>query len=189
MLYYVCYYLKFSYFAANRINCFVAGFFLLPLLTPLLTEKIKGKKLALFLIEGISLLVVIVCWYFLRYDIKPKIDNSAIKKLVDYSICYCCFFQAFFLFYFYSLFGKTLSKSKIVRKVLDFSDYFSFDIYISHMIFVKGTLGVLKVTPHYIINIFIALVLSIICGILLKYASNFVQNIIGKRDIKGELKT
>ena len=164
------------YFHIVRINCFIMGFTIFPLLK----EKMKNnattkRKVLVTCLESVILLLSIGAWYYLRYKVTSTIIDDDLKTLVTGTYDYFCLIQSLALFYFYSLIGKALSKLKIVRKVLDFSDYFSYDIYICHMIFINGILSVLRLTPHYIPNIIIALVLSFISGIILKYLSNCVN--------------
>lgn len=173
-----------SYFAACRINCYVMGFFLFPALK----EKFTKNNIFLYMLQGLILVGVMYSWYKLRYIIKPAGGTVLIKNLVNLGINYSCVIQAFVLFNFYVLGGKIFSKIKLVRKVLDFSDYYSFDIYICHMIYVKGTLNLLKVTNSYAINIFIILVLSILSGVVLKHISKLFnrrrKNILEDKLIK-----
>lgn len=65
---------------------------------------------------------------------------------------------------------------KILKKILDFSDKYSYDIYICHMLFVKGILSLINITPYFAINIFLALLAIVISGIILKTISSFVQS-------------
>ncbi len=158
-----------SYFAANRINCYFIGFFLLPLLKEKIQNSKLVSKISLSIVNAILLFGVIYFWYILRYNIKPNIEGILLINLVNLGINYSCFFQALTLFYFYYLIGKLLTKYKIIKRILDFSDKYSFDIYICHMIYVKGTFNMMLLTSSYKVNILLAVLSSIISGIILNY--------------------
>ncbi len=44
------------------------------------------------------------------------------------------------------------------------------------MLFVKGILSLINITPYFAINIFLALLAIVISGIILKTISSFVQS-------------
>ena len=64
-----------------------------------------------------------------------------------------------------------------ITKILDFSDEYSFDVYICHMIYIKGPLSLLNITSIYIVNILIMLLVTIISSIILRDISDIVKNL------------
>lgn len=71
---------------------------------------------------------------------------------------------------------KILSRS--LKKILDFSDKYSYDIYLAHMIYVKGVLSVMFLTKFLILNYLIGLFLSIISGIILYHICRKFEKLI-----------
>ena len=61
------------------------------------------------------------------------------------------------------------------KKVLDFSDKYSYDCYIAHMIYVKGALSVMEMTSIPVLNVLLAIVLTIISGIVLYWCGKVLE--------------
>ena len=64
-----------------------------------------------------------------------------------------------------------------VRKLLDWSDKYSYDIYLVHHVFVQSDLGCVEYIPNRLIAIPLALVLTVISALLLYYFSSFIRKI------------
>lgn len=56
-----------------------------------------------------------------------------------------------------------------IKILLDFTDRYSYDIFLVQMIYVKGILSVLNVTNNIFINIILTLILCIISAVVLKF--------------------
>lgn len=68
-----------------------------------------------------------------------------------------------------------------IRKILDFSDKHSYGIYLTHHIFILGSLSVMLLTPYRCINGIIALLTATITGMVLIWASDKITVLLRKR--------
>jgi peptidoglycan/LPS O-acetylase OafA/YrhL len=71
----------------------------------------------------------------------------------------------------YTLFRYIRSKLGGTTRIrwLDMADKFSYDIYICHMLFVKGMLSTIMLTSNLMVNLLITGILAIVNGIVLYY--------------------
>lgn len=82
-----------------------------------------------------------------------------------------------------------LSKYKIkYNRILQFSDKYSYCIYLVHQIFILYHMSILHLTNSLILNILCILILSIFFGIILKLLSDIVIQLLSKIDKKIGLK-
>lgn len=79
----------------------------------------------------------------------------------------------------YELFSHIKLK-KNQNWLLSFSDKYSYFIYLTHQIFILNHMSILSITNHFVLNIFIIFVCSILSGILLYYINEKIQ-ILGKK--------
>ena len=71
------------------------------------------------------------------------------------------------------LFYKLLNHSSIKNNViLQYSDKYSFYIYLVHQIFILNSFSILFLTKYLLINIILILLLSFLTGMLLKYLND-----------------
>ncbi len=73
---------------------------------------------------------------------------------------------------------------KIGNRIIKFFDGISYEVYLTHHIFILGVLSVMNVTNSKIINVLIALVLTIFSAWLLNLCVKFLNNIILKKNKK-----
>ena len=86
--------------------------------------------------------------------------------------------QVFFAIAVFLMVYKVKILSRSLKKILDFSDKYSYDIYLAHMIYVKGVLSVMFLTKFLILNYLIGLFLSIISGIILYHICRKFEKLI-----------
>lgn len=67
-----------------------------------------------------------------------------------------------------------------IQKMLDFSDKYSYGIYLTHHIFILGSLSVMSLTPYWQMNVAIAFSVAIITGLLLIWLSDKITNRLRK---------
>lgn len=66
------------------------------------------------------------------------------------------------------LFGEFAAKKGVISlRILEWSDKYSYDVYITHMIYIKGVLSVLDLTDNYIVNILFMLILTALSAMML----------------------
>ena len=119
------YFFKF-YFIPEWICCYVIGFFMIDIISLLdYNEKNILKIFILF-----NFVVLNILRYYCNY-INPNLFSREITiKLTQWS-------QVFFAIVSFFIVYKREILSKKLKKILDFSDKYSYDIYLSHMIYVK----------------------------------------------------
>lgn len=165
------------YFTPAWIGCYVIGFFL-----AFIKDKINNKRvLSIFL--NLIVIVSYIIKYKLRYDILPNIDpTSYLYVIISYFIDYSrvlCGLTIFVDVYSISCVVKRLLPNLIIiylKRILDFFDKNSYDIFLIHMIFVKGVLSTINLSPIIIINILFCILLSTISGVAIKHFSEKVGN-------------
>lgn len=171
-----------SYFNSAWINSYIFGFFL-----PDIINYIKKNRQKSYIIISIIIGIVLnIIKKYIRYDFQPTLENGSRNWLFcQYYINYSRVFFAISLFVSFKYIGnvilkyilnsnKTRLKSHAI-KILDLSDKYSFDIYICHMIYIKGPLSLLSITNIYIVNILITLLVTIISAIILRDISDLVK--------------
>ena len=72
---------------------------------------------------------------------------------------------------------------KYIRRLLDASDKYSYNIYLVHMMYIKGMLSVLDITDYLILNIILMVLIIIFSAfvlekmmILINYAEQVITN-------------
>lgn len=160
------------YFNSAWIACYVLAFFLNDFLN--LFSKNKLKIIALFFLIVSSILNFYK--YEVRYLILPN-SQGDLKTFCNYYIDYSRSFFAISIFIVIWCLGKyyVKSDSSFVKLILDFSDKYSYDIYLVHMIFVKGFLTLVNKTHSLFLNIIMIVFVSIINAILLNKICNFLK--------------
>lgn len=173
------------YYTPAWIGCYVIGFFL-----PHLKKKIRKKTILCVALN----LIVVACYiakYRLRYSILPNIDpNSFLYVMISYYIDYTrvlCGLVIFIDIYIISGFISNIFPNSLYnasKKILNFFDEYSFDIYLIHMIFVKGVLSTTRVSSIIPLNIIIFIVISIISSVVIKYLSKKMRKCLSWRFFK-----
>ena len=164
-----------SYFIAAWINSFIIGFFIPDLIKRLPLEKFLKLVIVLLAISTILNLAKI----YIRYDLLGQLNNAGLAyKLATYYINYSrvIFALAIMLtiIYLCKLFEQKIKNRNLY--ILDFSDKYSYSIYIVHMIYSKGIFCLIGKTDNLLIDIFIMLIIIIISAILFKFFASVLDN-------------
>ena len=118
-----------------------------------------------------NFVVLNILCYYCNY-IKPNLFSREITiKLTQWS-------QVFFAIVSFFTVYKREILSKKLKKILDFSDKYSYDIYLAHMIYVKGALPVIFLTKFLILNYLVATLLSVVSGIILYHSCRKIEKLI-----------
>ena len=153
------------YFIGTWINCYIVGFFLPDILSAVGDgEKIKKQLLIFNIIAAIPLTIV---WYEFRYVIQPQFGGGIEYKCCGYVIDYCRSQAALTIAFLLYMVGHSLCENRWIYKVLAWSDRYSFDIYICHMIFITGSFSLLRCTGSLVLNVILIFVSSVGTGVLL----------------------
>ena len=167
-----------SYFAAARVNGFIVGFFL-----PDIIERLSAKSKRYWL-AGITAASMVLNYMYLtvKYELLPTYPNGIMNTLCNNFINYGMDVFALAIFCLLLVFTKKVQWIEGARRFLDLSDKYSYDVYIVHMIYIKGVLSVLDLTESYFLNVCLMLVLTIISAIVLRWISRNLK--IGRAYVK-----
>lgn len=145
-----------SYFIYEWICCYIIGFFMTDIINILNYSEKRLLKIFLFL----NFTILNILRYYCSY-INPDFYTTNITLEIT------CWSQVFFAIVVFLMIYKVKVLSRSLKKFLDFSDKYSYDIYLAHMIYVKGALSVMFLTNFLILNYIIGLFLSVVSGIIL----------------------
>lgn len=160
------YFFKF-YFIYEWICCYVIGFFMTDIINILNYSEKRALKLFIFL----NFVVLNILRYYCNY-INPDFYTTNITlEITRWS-------QVFFAIVVFLMIYKVKVLSRSLKKFLDFSDKYSYDIYLAHMIYVKGALSVMFLTNFLILNYIIGLFLSAVSGIILYHICREFEKLI-----------
>lgn len=170
-----------SYFVSAWINCYILGFYL-PDFWGMRQEKKSGYITAFIVVLSI---VLNVYSYKVRYVVLPDVADTFIKEICNYYINYskCILAIAVFLVLYLGVKENRIVRGKISR-LLDASDKYSYDIYLVHMMYVKGMLSVLDITDYLVVNLILMVVIIIFSAFVLEKTAILIvsvkQTIINK---------
>lgn len=166
-----------SYFMPCWIICYCIGYFLPDLLkinTPL------GGAVC------ISAAVLNTLRFFYRYvwdkNAMGKLENLIYDKLSWYA----CVFLGLLIFLTLLRLSKNICWPDRIKKLLNISDTFSYDVYLVHMIFVKGCLSFIGRCGNFMTDSSAVLIVSCIGGAALHWISVRVKRNISSRALKNE---
>ena len=160
------YFFKF-YFIPEWICCYIIGFFMTDIINILNYSEKRALKLFIFL----NFVVLNILRYYCNY-INPDFYTTNITlEITRWS-------QVFFAIVVFLMIYKVKVLSRSLKKFLDFSDKYSYDIYLAHMIYVKGALSVMFLTNFLILNYIIGLFLSVVSGIILYHICREFEKLI-----------
>lgn len=160
-----------SYFNAAWVNCYLLGFALRRLQQYPIWHKIF--VLGIVLVGGVFLSVQISVRYL---QILPLTDTL---RLVYYPMCdygHVCF--GIVLFCIGRISTRNLNSLKIVQRVLQQSDRYSYQIYLTHHFFILGPFSLMALTDNNWCNGLIALALTIVTAILVQKGSAFFKEVL-----------
>ena len=160
------YFFKF-YFIPEWICCYIIGFFM----TDIINNLSYSEKRILKIFILFNFIILNILRYYSNY-INPNFFSTEITVRVTYLS------QVFFAIVAFSIIYKVKVLSKKLKKILDFSDKYSYDIYLAHMIYVKGALSVMFLTNVLILNYIIGLFLSVVSGIILYHICREFEKLI-----------
>lgn len=69
-------------------------------------------------------------------------------------------------------------KLKLNRRILNFTDGLSFEVYLIHHIFILGPFSLMQFTRFEIVNILMVIMLTLVLSMLLKRMSNYIVGLI-----------
>lgn len=160
------------------LSCYVFGFFMSK---RYVNEKRKNDILNIqsmtAILVPITLVAVGIRIYF-EYITDMTIAGmfaSLLNLFITYSrslLGITLFFASLLILNKYSF------KNGKLREMLDWTDKYSYDIYIVHQVYILGSLSLIGYTSYLALDILLIVVLIIISAIVLKYLSNMVEKML-----------
>ena len=160
------------------IICYIIGFFLGKLWYNNYVPTYKLLQHFLF----ISAIILNTVQIFLEYVIKLDLtDNRKLFKLEFrfFNFAHITLGISLFLI-LYQLFSQLYQTScpKIIKKVCDFSDEVSYDIYLVHMFLINGPCSLMKITPFLPANILLVITLTVLIAYCIHNLSQKIHQVI-----------
>ena len=155
------------YFVPEWICCYIIGFFMVDIIN-IINDKEK-RILKIFIL--FNFIVLNILRYYCNY-----INTDFFSEEVALRITYWS--QVFFAIVAFLIVYKRKVLSKKLKKILDFSDKYSYDIYLTHMIYIKGTLSMIFITKFLVFNYLIVLIISVMSGIILYHSCRKIEKLI-----------
>ena len=144
------------YYISDWICCYIRGFFLSEF-----TENVKRKKSIWWI-----LLIICVFLNIFRYYVS-YMDSECFPDWLSLKLCNWSQ-NVFAIVFFFVLKGRSV-KSYRIKRLLDISDRYSYDIYLAHMIYVKGIISTIFLTSSMAVNLCITIFLIVFSGMILYY--------------------
>ena len=166
-----------AYFIGAWLFCYLVGYFARRFWHNLNQRSQK----AIILLLGVSCLLANLVKHLCKYILKLQLTGIR-GELFNLEYLYAQALLGIFLFAALYLLLRRLpwDKYKGFRRFLAQADRYSYDIYLAHMIFIKGVLSLIGVTGFWVSDLLLIIVISCVCGIVLYKVSRFV-NIIGHK--------
>ena len=156
-----------SYFAPDRISCYIIGFFMADLF----------DRFGSAMKKAVSAFFIVSAFICVGIEITIKYILS-----IDLSGYYQIAFQAFG-HYSHLLLGIALFlilasvfNSSRYSKLLVWSDKYSYPIYLVHLIFILSPFSLMSITRFSGLNVIITVACIVITGIALQYLTNLISN-------------
>lgn len=158
-----------SYFNPTLLNCYILGMIYSRI------ERRSKTDISLF-----YLIIIGLCIFMI--PIQFKIDYWSHNILTGYfaaNYSYFCGYGHVFLgitiiFFIRAIYNK-VSILTISHPILDWSDKYSYDVYLTHHIFIQSAFGCVEFIDNRFIALPLAVLLTIIASLALYYISNFIR--------------
>jgi len=175
----ICVVFVFQIICFTYVNFFIAAWVLCYVLSFLISKRLTDSKLKL---KTILMWLIPLCFFAIIYRILFEyffiFSFTGFKKMIfDTTLQYSQAILGLTLFFsLYAFFSKiNINKFNFIKKIVSFSDKYSYDIYITHQIFILGPFGIMTLFPNNYLNVFFALILIFLSGYLLNVLGNFVE--------------
>ena len=126
-----------------------------------------------FILLTIATLILLIPRVIIQYNLVDiNIPQVLINNLYYFQTYSHAFLGAWLFTILFWIFNKINIKS---NRLLEFSDKYSYHIYLVHQIFILFHMSLLNLTPYLVINICLILICSILSGIILKKIDAFIN--------------
>ncbi len=167
--------LHFKNFGASYVVCYLVG-----MICGMAEEKTNK------FIPAVNAIALVMCIILLSLQIKysntsdaeaPKIIRILYETICDYGHV---FLGIVLVAVARLIYKKLFNKSKYLVRILDWSDKYSYDVYLVHTIFILSPYACAEFINNRIISIPLALILIVSTAMILHFASNGIKKLIIK---------
>lgn len=152
-----------GHFRPGMVGCYILGYY-----TAMFVKRIGEKFLHIcFWMSLIPTIISNYVYCHLHY-IQGLEMKGMLVHITDYSHA--------FLGYSITLLLMLLFKKINESRILDFSDKYSYEIYLVHQLFILSPLTLLSLCNSRVINITITFLTILVAGVILNYINNAVQS-------------
>lgn len=152
-----------GYFRPGMVSCYILGYF-----TAVFVNRLGGKTIHIcFWMSLIPTAISNYIYCYLHY-IQGLEMKGLLTHITDYSHA--------FLDYSITMLLMIVFKKIKESRMLEYSDKYSYEIYLVHQLFILSPLTLLSFSQSRIINITITLVAIFISGVMLNYMNKAVQS-------------
>ncbi|MBE6336795.1 MAG: acyltransferase [Lentimicrobiaceae bacterium] len=158
-----------SYFKPEIISCYIIGYAIADIFSRFKRNNIRNKITFIICMAAIvfNAIKIYYCYFY-------KSELAGVFALIF----------AYFKSYTHVVLGLSifllfihLCNNVKYNKILSFSDKYSYEIYLVHALFILSPLNLIFISDYVILNIVMAIVSTIICGMLLKYISSYISSV------------
>ncbi len=158
-------YLKITSFNSAWIFTYILGY--------IYAKRFINKTKLFFILLTIATLILLIPRVIIQYNLVDiNIPQVLINNLYYFQTYSHAFLGAWLFTILFWIFNKINIKS---NRLLEFSDKYSYQIYLVHQIFILFHMSLLNLTPYLVINICLILICSILSGIILKKIDAFIN--------------
>ena len=162
---------KFGIFTLSlaHLSCFIIPYFMIKKY-----GKLNLKKSILLLMSLFSIIfnVAVIIFRYRIFNISKYIPEEVIEQLYLYGHS----FIGIVLFYYLFFILRKLKVSRATKKILNFSDKYSFSFYIVHPAVINY--GFLKIAGNKIIDVIVAFAVSVFFSVILYGISDCIQKLL-----------
>ncbi len=158
-------YLFGGYFVPSFINCYILGFFLAKRLNGSIETYLTVPRLSIAVLPVCTVIVSIKI-YLTYFSSNDSLTSSTLYNIFS-QYTHLCLGGTIFLWLYRGFSKLDFTKTNWLQKLLSITDQYSYDIYITHHIFILGPFAFLSLTGSIGFNIALSLALTAISSICL----------------------
>lgn len=155
-----------SYFIPDRISCYIIGFFLADIFT--WNDKRRYFVQIITVLFAISLNGIEVLGRYISPDLTSVTGETVFNAICRYG--HCMLGASIFIVL------KVIFKNIKRNFLMDYSDKYSYSIYIVHLLFILSPFSLMQITSFTLFNWALVIISVLLSGIMLDKASELIKN-------------
>lgn len=157
-----------SFFIPDRVSCYIIGYFL----ADILSWDDNPKQIfvhTMIIVSAVSMNGVEIIGRYVFNDLVGIIGVTPFNAICRYG--HCMLGISLFV-----VLNNILKNTKRFS-IMDFSDKYSYSIYVVHQLFILSPCSLMQITSITIVNWLLVVILIILSGILLNKTSGLIKNL------------